>query len=148
MTPNILYGPPGHQQQPAFFAAWFRRGIVDSLGWCCSSPVQFSWQIHFEPVVFFWLPFLNGLSYRFPVALDPMIIRCRLRISHNKISFIEISSSYGWLCSAIYLFPPLPQPPSKHRRKIRNRQKTYKGIFLPPTRPLSVHIWGLFLRIW
>ena len=71
------------------------------LGWCCSRPsVQFSCQIHFEPVVFFWLPFLNGLSYRVLVALDCKIIQCRLRISHNKISFIEIMSSYGWICLA------------------------------------------------
>ena len=96
MTLNILCDLPRHQWRPAFFAAWICRGIVDSLGWCCSRPfVQFFCQIHFEPVVFFWLPFLNGLSYRVPVALDRKIIWCRLRISCNKISFTEISSSYG-----------------------------------------------------
>ena len=32
MTPNILCGLHGHQQQPASFAVWIRRKFVGTLG--------------------------------------------------------------------------------------------------------------------
>ena len=100
-TPEYFVWPPSASMTACILCGMDLWRDCSYLGWCCFWPyVQFSWQIHFEPVVFFWLPFLNGLSYRVLVALDCKIIRCRLRISHNKISFIDISSGNGWICLA------------------------------------------------
>ena len=67
--------------------------------------MPFFCQIHLGQVVFLCLPFLNGLSYKVAVALDRKIIGSRLRIPHDLINFIEISSlysSYDLFCTSFY----------------------------------------------
>ena len=74
--------------------------------------------------------------------------RFRDKKTHLMMTIFILSSFFSIFSidQSVANWPPLP--PSLHRRAIRKRQKTYKGIFLPPSWPLSVYVWGLILRIW
>ena len=63
--------------------------------------------IWFEPINFIQLSFLNEQSYKFPVGLDRLQIRCRLQNSCSLLNLIQISTRYDTLCLRIYLLPRL-----------------------------------------
>ena len=90
----------------------------------------------FEPTNFIQPSFLKEQSYKFPVGLDRLQIRCRLQNSCSLLNFIQISTRYDTLCLRIYLLPRLYkhvdykgtlQAPSGH-------QKYYEMIIKPPSK--------------
>ena len=82
------------------------------------------------------------------ILLKLKLFRCRLNSLLNMLDCIGDKRSYHVTMVILWKKEIHPPPPSKHWRKIRNLPKTYKGIFLPPSRPLSVYVWGLILWIW
>ena len=117
MTPNTLCDLPRHQQQPTFFAAWIRRGIVDNLGWCCSRPsVQSFWTLqlklpirdveilHLRPTVFFWDWDPGSLETAMPCHDPVAISQKKLRSAPGPY---PPSVELGENLSAIFLPNPL-----------------------------------------